>query len=69
MRIIEITNGLLYTLTNEEAHVLRQFTALQPKLASTLSERNQYIAENLVRKELLVMFQRNGKTYYANASN
>ncbi|CAB4129673.1 hypothetical protein UFOVP116_77 [uncultured Caudovirales phage] len=69
MKIIEITNGLLYTLTNEEAAVLRQFSNFEPCLATSLSDRQQYISENLVRKELLITFTRNGKTYYAKASS
>jgi hypothetical protein len=68
MKIIEITNGLLLTLTNEEADLMKGFRKLSSIESSELSERQQYIADALIKKELLITFTRDRKTYYAKSS-
>lgn len=69
MKIIEITNGLLLTLTNEEADLMKKFQSLTPIKSSVLSERQQYIANALIKKELMIAFTRDGSTYYAKSSS
>ena len=69
MKIIEITNGLLLPLTNEEAALIKKFQGLSAIGCSDLSERQQHIAETLIKKELMISFIRDGRTYYAKSSS
>jgi len=64
MKIIEITNGLTLALSNEEAAILKKFKMGEEKLLSDLSEREEVVCNNLVRKDVLVRCKIDGKPAY-----
>ena len=64
MKIVEIAGGLLQLpITNEEAEVLEKIST-KPVLRRELSEREIYIANQLVNKDVLLRKNENGKIYY-----
>jgi hypothetical protein len=63
MRIIELTTGLLLPLTNEEVDLLRKFDD-NPIKKAHLNEREQYIANRLVERDVLMRQNENGKIIY-----
>ena len=64
MKIIEITNGLTLALSNEEAAILKKFKMGEEKLLSDLSEREEVICNNLVRKDMMARCKIDGKPAY-----
>lgn len=64
MKIIELTNNLLMQITNEEAELLEQFDGDTRIAKSTLSERDQLLANNLTVKDVLHRSKDDGKIYY-----
>jgi hypothetical protein len=65
MKIVEFIRGLQITISNEEADVLSKFqdsTTMMPK--SSLTEREQVLANQLVNKGLLIRKNNNGSMQY-----
>jgi hypothetical protein len=64
MKIVELTNKLLLTITNEEYELLEQFTGDNTIAKSQLDEREQMIANQLTVKDVLLRTNEAGKIYY-----
>lgn len=64
MKIVELTNKLLLTITNEEHELLEQFTSDASIAKSQLDEREQIIANQLTVKDVLLRTNEAGKIYY-----
>ena len=64
MKIVELTNKLLLTITNEEHELLEQFTSDASIAKSQLDEREQMIANQLTVKDVLLRTNEAGKIYY-----
>jgi hypothetical protein len=64
MKIVELTNKLLLTITNEEHELLEQFTGDNTIAKSLLDEREQMIANQLTVKDVLLRTNEAGKIYY-----
>jgi hypothetical protein len=64
MKIVELTNKLLLTITNEEHELLEQFTGDNTIAKSQLDEREQMIANQLTVKDVLLRTNEAGKIYY-----
>ena len=64
MKIVELTNKLLLTITNEEHELLEQFTGDDSIAKSQLDEREQMIANQLTVKDVLLRTNEAGKIYY-----
>jgi hypothetical protein len=64
MKIVELTNKLLLTITNEEHELLEQFTSDASIAKSQLDEREQLIANQLTVKDVLLRTNEAGKIYY-----
>ena len=64
MKIVELTNKLLLTITNEENELLEQFTGDNTIAKSQLDEREQMIANQLTVKDVLLRTNEAGKIYY-----
>lgn len=65
MKIVEFMGGVQLPITNEEADVLVKFDNLShPIPKSTLSEREQVIANQLVNKGVLVRKNQDGQINY-----
>jgi len=65
MKIVEIAGGKLQLpITNEEADVLEKFKA-DPVERRELSEREIYIANQLVNKDVLLRKNQDGKISYS----
>ena len=65
MKIVEIADGLLQLpITNEEAEVLEKIST-KPVLRRELSEREIYIANQLVNKDVLLRKNQDGKISYS----
>jgi hypothetical protein len=64
MKIVELTNKLLLTITNEEHELLEQFTGDNTIAKSQLDEREQLIANQLTVKDVLLRTNEAGKIYY-----
>lgn len=65
MKIVEIAGGLLQLpITNEEAEVLEKIST-KPVLRRELSEREIYIANQLVNKDVLLRKNQDGKISYS----
>jgi hypothetical protein len=65
MKIIEIAGGKLQLpITNEEAEVLEKFTNTRLS-RSELNEREIYIANQLVNKDVLIRKNTDGKITYS----
>jgi hypothetical protein len=65
MKIVEIAGGKLQLpITNEEAEVLEKFTEHQ-LARRDLSEREVYIANQLVNKDVLIRKNNDGKITYS----
>lgn len=65
MKIVEITGNLSVALTNEEADLLLAFKNKNvSKLKSELSERQVWIANGLVNKNVLRRTQEDGRLAY-----
>ena len=65
MKIVEIAGGKLQLpITNEEAEVLEKFTNTRLS-RSELNEREIYIANQLVNKDVLIRKNTDGKITYS----
>lgn len=64
MKIVELTNKLLLTITNEEHELLEQFMGDTSIAKSQLDEREQMIANQLTVKDVLLRTNEAGKIYY-----
>ena len=64
MKIVELTNKLLLTITNEEHELLEQFAGDNTIAKSQLDERQQLIANQLTVKDVLLRTNEAGKIYY-----
>lgn len=64
MKIVELTNKLLLSITNEEHELLEQFTGDTSIAKSQLDEREQMIANQLTVKDVLLRTNTAGKIYY-----
>jgi hypothetical protein len=65
MKIVEVTKQLKMAITNEEADVLLQFDEDTPVIAKgELNERQQYLANQLVNKNLLLRKNEDGRIIY-----
>jgi len=65
MRIVELLNTIRIPITNEEVEVLSLFDQKETILKSELSPRYQLLANNLVKKDILIRKRNNnGKTVY-----
>lgn len=64
MKINELVRSFEIFTTNEEKALLKRLTI--PTLLSTLPEREQHVAENLIRKSLLIKIGSNNPKVVAN---
>lgn len=65
MKIIEVTQGLLLTLTNEESDLLSKFHEGNSVSRPHLNEREVVVANHLVTKDVLYRNNQGGNvTYY-----
>ena len=65
MRIVELLNNISIPLTNEEWEILEKFNENETILKSKLEPREQLLANNLVKKDVLQRRQNNeGKLTY-----
>lgn len=64
MKIIELTNKVLLPITNEENELLSHFIDDNSVAKSTLSEREQVLANQLTVKDVLLRTNEDGKIYY-----
>ena len=53
MKIVELLNNIQVPLTNEEWEVLSKFNDIKIKLKEELDSREQLLANNLVKKDVL----------------
>jgi hypothetical protein len=53
MKIIELLNAIRIPITNEEAEVLSEFDQKESILKEKLTTREQLLANNLVKKDIL----------------
>jgi hypothetical protein len=64
MKIVELLNNIKIPLTNEEWELLSKFNDSTMVLKSKLDDRDQLIANSLVKKDVLIRKTNEGKTYY-----
>jgi hypothetical protein len=64
MKIVELTNKLLLTITNEEAELMEKFISEETIAKRDLDEREQVIANQLTTKDVLLRTNEAGKIYY-----
>lgn len=64
MKIIEIMCGLKLSLTNEETDVLGRFHQSETIPKKEFNERETYIANQLVNKNVLLRKNQDGKIIY-----
>jgi len=65
MKIVELTkHGVSMPITNEEAELLSKFYELSTIPRRNLTEREIYIANQLVNKDMLIRKVADGKTTY-----
>jgi hypothetical protein len=65
MKIIEIANNVLLPITNEEAEVLAKFKTAESVLRHQLEDREIYLANQLVNKDILLRKNHDGKITYS----
>jgi hypothetical protein len=66
MKIVEIAGGKLQLpITNEEAEVLEKFKTNSSIVRRDLTEREVYIANQLVNKDILIRKNTDGKITYS----
>jgi hypothetical protein len=66
MKIIEIAKGkILLPITNEEAEVLAKFKTSESVLRHQLEDREIYLANQLVNKDILLRKNHDGKITYS----
>jgi hypothetical protein len=65
MKIIEVTQGLLMPITNEEADLVSKFREGNSISKSDLDPRETLVANNLVNRDVLLRKNQDGRiTYY-----
>lgn len=64
MKIVEIMGGIQLPITNEEADVLEKFDETPQLPRTALTEREVYLANQLVIKNVLYRRQYDGKIEY-----
>lgn len=65
MKIIELTGKINVAITNEEADLLAQFDESTPVMAkSDMTERQQYTANQLVNKDILLRKNSDGQIIF-----
>lgn len=64
MRIIELINRLQMPISNEEADLLSKFDEGASIFKNEFNERQQYIANQLVTKDVLIRKNQDGKITY-----
>ena len=65
MKIIELVSNINVAITNEEADLLAQFDEETPVMAkSTMTERQQMLANQLVNKDILLRKNADGQITY-----
>lgn len=64
MRIIELLNGLMLPLTNEEIEVLEKFDDKEIILKKELTPREQLLMNSLVKKDVVRRQNSNDKITY-----
>ena len=63
MKILELTQNFTIALNNEEVELLEKFNA-EPIAKSTLTEREQLLANQLTVKDVLLRTNEEGRIYY-----
>lgn len=63
MKIVELLNNIKLPISNEEYTLYRSFQTGQ-RAKKDLSPREQYLANQLVNKDLLTRINENGKIHY-----
>jgi hypothetical protein len=69
MKIIELINNLQMPISNEEADVLNKFVENQIIPKTKLTDREQYLANQLVNKGALIRRNNNGQIEFHKHSN
>jgi len=70
MKIIELTNHLQLSISNEENDLLAKFTDGQKIPKTSLNEREQFLVSQLVNKGALIRKNNNGIIeYFKNINN
>jgi hypothetical protein len=64
MKIVEIMQGLQLQITNEEADVLGRFHESTTVTKDEFNEREAYVANQLVNKNVLIRKNQDGKILY-----
>lgn len=64
MKIVELTNKLLLSITNEENELLGKFSDGNKIAKSALEDREQLLANQLTVKDVLLRTNEDGKIYY-----
>jgi hypothetical protein len=64
MKIVELLNRVRVPITNEEADVLGKFSEQEIIKRADLNERENYIANQLVNKDVLLRKNQNGQITY-----
>lgn len=64
MRIVELLNKIKLPINNEEADLLREFDDRSELHKADLDPRQQYIANQLVNKDVLRRIRENGRITY-----
>lgn len=65
MKIVEIMQGLQLQITNEEADVLGRFHTESTIPRDEFNERETYVANQLVNKNVLLRKNQDGKVIYS----
>lgn len=70
MKVVEFISGLQITISNEEADLLSLFDDQQVPIAKTsLTERQQVLANQLVYKGILIRRNQDGTINYSRQTN
>ena len=70
MKIIELTNHLQLTISNEESDLLSKFSDGKKILKTALTEREQFLVSQLVNKGAVIRKNNNGIIeYFKNLNN
>jgi hypothetical protein len=64
MKIVEIMQGLQLQITNEEADVLGRFEDMSTVPKKEFNEREAYVANQLVNKNVLIRKNQDGSIIY-----
>jgi hypothetical protein len=64
VRIVELLNKITLPINNEEADLLREFDDQSEVHKADLDPRQQYIANQLVNKDVLRRIRENGRITY-----